>query len=64
MCKLLDNLRFECIVCVLFRYNITFMIITYFLPMGSMCFTYSRYDVITERDPLPVLSWAHLIFIG
>ena len=30
-----------------FRYNITFMIITYFLPMGSMCFTYSRYEVNT-----------------
>ena len=25
-----------------FRYNVTFMIMTYFLPMISMCYTYSR----------------------
>ena len=55
-CKLQDNLRFECIVCVLFRYNITFMIITYFLPMGSMCFTYSRYDVNTMTSQRTIHS--------
>ena len=27
---------------IICRYNVTFMVMTYFLPMMSMCYTYSR----------------------